>query len=183
MNYSVPFYHVFVFMGVSGSGKSTIANAAAYHLHAAVLDGDFLHPRDNIKKMSSGHALSDSDRYPWLKAINDAIFAMQSTNKLSLIVCSALKKSYRNILRMDHSNLSFIYLKGDFKTIQERLQARKGHFFQSQMLITQFATLEDPGNDEKDVWLVNVNQSLQCVINATIKIIEDVIRSHIEESS
>ncbi|VFP86585.1 Thermoresistant gluconokinase [Candidatus Erwinia haradaeae] len=178
MNYSVPFYHVFIFMGVSGSGKSTIANSVACRLHAAILDGDFLHPRDNIEKMSSGRALSDSDRRPWLQAINDAIFAMKRTNKLSLIVCSALKKSYRDILRMGHPSLSFIYLKGDFEIIQARLQKRKGHFFQSQMLRAQFLTLEDPGNDEKDICLVNVNQSLQCVIDTSIKTIENIIQYH-----
>jgi gluconokinase len=159
-------------MGVSGSGKSAVANAVAHQLKAAFLDGDFLHPRANIEKMSQGHPLNDDDRRPWLEAINDAAFAMQRTNDVSLIVCSALKKSYRDILRKGNNNLSFVYLKGDFDTIESRLRARKGHFFKPQMLVTQFATLEEPGSDEKDVLVVDINQSLDEVVAATLKSID-----------
>lgn len=85
-------HHVYVLMGVSGSGKSAVASEVAHQLNAAFLDGDFLHPRSNIMKMASGEPLNDDDRKPWLQALNDAAFAMQRTNKVSLIVCSALKK-------------------------------------------------------------------------------------------
>lgn len=129
-------------MGVSGSGKSAVASEVAHQLHAAFLDGDFLHPRRNIEKMASGEPLNDDDRKPWLQALNDAAFAMQRTNKVSLIVCSALKKHYRDLLREGNPNLSFIYLKGDFDVIESRLKARKGHFFKTQMLVTQFETLQ-----------------------------------------
>lgn len=116
------------------------------------LDGDFLHPRRNIEKMASGEPLNDDDRKPWLQALNDAAFAMQRTNKVSLIVCSALKKHYRDLLREGNPNLSFIYLKGDFDVIESRLKARKGHFFKTQMLVTQFETLQEPGADELMYW-------------------------------
>ena len=159
-------------MGVSGSGKSAVANAVAHQLNAAFLDGDFLHPRANIEKMSAGHPLNDDDRRPWLESINDAAFAMQRTNDVSLIVCSALKKSYRDILRKGNKNLSFVYLKGDFDTIESRLRARKGHFFKPQMLVTQFATLEEPGSDEHDVLVVDINQSLEKVVAATLTTID-----------
>lgn len=86
-------HHVYVLMGVSGSGKSAVASEVAHQLQAAFLDGDFLHPRSNIMKMASGEPLNDDDRKPWLQALNDAAFAMQRTNKVSLIVCSALKKN------------------------------------------------------------------------------------------
>ena len=119
-------HHVFVLMGVSGSGKSAVANAVSQEMGTAFLDGDFLHPRANIVKMSEGHALNDDDRKPWLKALNDAIFAMQRTNDISLLVCSALKKSYRDMLREGNKHLHFIYLKGDFSLIESRLKARKG---------------------------------------------------------
>ncbi|KQN64038.1 gluconokinase [Erwinia sp. E602] len=170
--------HVFVLMGVSGSGKSAVANAVAHELKAAFLDGDFLHPRANIEKMSQGHPLNDDDRKPWLQAINDAAFAMQRTNDVSLIVCSALKKHYRDILRDGNQNLSFVYLKGDFDTIESRLRARKGHFFKPQMLVTQFATLEEPGRDEQDVLVVDINQSLEEVIAATLKTIDGAINNN-----
>ncbi|WP_203563947.1 gluconokinase, GntK/IdnK-type [Deefgea sp. CFH1-16] len=102
---------VYVLMGVSGCGKSAVANQLAKDLNAAFLDGDFLHPRANIEKMSSGQPLNDDDRAPWLGAVNDAAFAMQRTNPVSLIVCSALKKSYRDRLRQGNPNLSFIFFK------------------------------------------------------------------------
>lgn len=86
-------HHIYVLMGVSGSGKSAVASEVAHQLHAAFLDGDFLHPRRNIEKMASGEPLNDDDRKPWLQALNDAAFAMQRTNKVSLIVCSALKNT------------------------------------------------------------------------------------------
>ncbi|KGT91077.1 gluconate kinase [Erwinia typographi] len=168
--------HVFVLMGVSGSGKSAVANAVAHQLKAAFLDGDFLHPRANIQKMSEGHPLNDDDRKPWLEAINDAAFAMQRTNDVSVIVCSALKKRYRDILRKGNENLSFVYLKGDFDTIESRLRARKGHFFKPQMLVTQFETLEEPGADERGVLVVDINQSLDEVVAATITAIEETIK-------
>ena len=149
-------HHVYVLMGVSGSGKSAVASEVAHQLHAAFLDGDFLHPRSNITKMASGEPLNDDDRTPWLQA---------------LIVCSALKKSYRDILRKGNPNLSFIYLKGDFDVIESRLKARKGHFFKTQMLVTQFETLQEPGADESDVLIVDIDQPLEGVVASTIEVI------------
>lgn len=111
-----------------------------HQLNTAFLDGDFLHPRANILKMAEGHPLDDNDRLPRLQALNDAAFAMQRTCAISIIVCSALKKHYRDILRQGNDNLRFVYLKGNFDTIEARLKARKGHFFKPQMLVTQFAT-------------------------------------------
>lgn len=163
--------HIYILMGVSGSGKSVVASEVAHQLNAAFLDGDFLHPRSNINKMASGEPLNDEDRKPWLKALNDAAFAMQRTHKVSLIVCSALKKGYRNQLRDGNSNLSFIYLKGAFEVIENRLKARKGHFFKTQMLVTQFQTLEEPMAEEKDVLVVDVDQPLEGVIAATLALI------------
>lgn len=168
-------HHVFILMGVSGSGKSVVANDVSHQLKTAFLDGDFLHPRANILKMAEGHPLEDQDRQPWLQALNDAAFAMQRTQPISIIVCSALKKSYRDILRAGNDNLNFVYLKGDFDTIEARLKARKGHFFKPQMLVTQFATLEEPGSDETDVLAININHSLDDVVAATVVAIKDVI--------
>lgn len=163
--------HIYILMGVSGSGKSAVASEVAHQLNAAFLDGDFLHPRCNINKMASGEPLNDEDRKPWLKALNDAAFAMQRTNKVSLIVCSALKKVYRDQLRDGNPNLSFIYMKGDFEVIENRLKARKGHFFKTQMLVTQFETLEEPKDEEKDVLVVDIDQPLDGVVASTIALI------------
>lgn len=163
--------HIFVLMGVSGSGKSVVANALARELSAAFLDGDFLHPRANINKMAAGHALNDDDRGPWLSAINDAAFAMQRTNTVSIIVCSALKKAYRDRLRAGNENLTFIYMKGHFDVIEARMKARKGHFFKPQMLVSQFETLEEPTADETDVQAINIDQPLDGVIADTLHFI------------
>jgi len=168
--------HIYVLMGVSGSGKSVVASEVAHRLHAVFLDGDFLHPRRNIMKMASGEALNDEDRIPWLQALNDAAFAMQRTNKVSLIVCSSLKKDYRDRLRDGNPNLSFIYLKGDFEVIESRLKARKGHFFKTDMLKTQFAALEEPQADETDVQVVDISQPLEGVIAGVINLIEKTDR-------
>ena len=169
-------HHVFILMGVSGSGKSVVANRVSHQLQTAFLDGDFLHPRANIMKMADGHPLNDQDRQPWLQAINDAAFAMQRTQAVSLIVCSSLKKSYRDILREGNSNLKFVYLKGDFDTIESRLKARKGHFFKPAMLVTQFSTLEEPTEDETDVLTVDIRQSLDEVVSATVDAIKHAIQ-------
>ena len=166
---------IYVVMGVSGSGKSAVAAAAARQLSAGFLDGDFLHPRSNILKMAAGEALNDDDRAPWLAALNDAIFAMQRTNPVSLLVCSALKKSYRDRLREGNRNLHFLYLKGDKTVIEERLKQRKGHFFKPQMLVTQFAALEQPGADENDVMAIDINQPLDAVIADTVRHIQSFL--------
>lgn len=171
-------FHVFIVMGVSGSGKSIVASTLACELSAAFLDGDFLHPRANIMKMSAGHALNDEDRAPWLGAINDAAFAMQRTNPVSIIVCSALKKQYRDRLREGNPNLSFIYLRGPFEVIEQRMQARKGHFYKPQMLISQFEALEEPGIDEPDVHAIEVDQPLEIVIAHTIDLIHTTVAGY-----
>lgn len=165
-------HYVYVVMGVSGSGKSAVASAVAQKLSCGFLDGDFLHPRSNINKMSEGHALNDDDRAPWLSALNDAAFAMQRTNDVSIIVCSALKKRYRDRLREGNGNLSFVYMDGDFELIESRMKARKGHFFKPQMLVSQFEALEVPDSDEQDVCAIDINQPLDAVIADTLKHIQ-----------
>jgi gluconokinase len=157
---------IYVLMGVSGCGKSAVANQLAHELNAALLDGDFLHPRANIAKMASGQPLNDQDRAPWLAAINDAAFAMQRTNPISLIVCSALKKSYRDQLRDGNPNLSFVFLDGEYDLIAERLNARQGHFQKTGMLQSQFATLERPDSSESDVACIDIAPPLAQVVAA-----------------
>jgi len=173
MNQSV--HHVFIVMGVSGSGKSVVASSVAQVLNAAALDGDYLQPRANIEKMASGEPLNDEDRAPWLDALNDAIFAMQRTNAVSLMVCSALKKIYRDRLRAGNKNVSFIYLHGEPPVVAERLQQRKGHFFKAEMLATQFATLQEPGSDEPDVLRIEIDQPLEGVVHDVVQGIKQIL--------
>ncbi|PKH26727.1 gluconokinase [Enterobacterales bacterium CwR94] len=167
-------HHAFVLMGVSGSGKSVVASELARQLGAAFIDGDFLHPRANINKMSGGEPLNDDDRAPWLEAICDAIYAMQRTHAVSLVVCSALKKKYRDQLRRGSNNVTFLWMKGDYTLIESRLKARKNHFFKPQMLQTQFATLEAPGADETDVIALDIAPPVEQVIEQAISDIRRV---------
>lgn len=165
----------FVFMGVSGSGKSAVAEAVAQQLNAPFLDGDFLHPRANIEKMASGHPLDDADRQPWLEALNSAIYAMQRTHKVSILVCSALKQQYRDTLRKGNKDLYFIYLKGDYNLIAERLKKRKGHFFKPEMLKSQFDVLEEPLNNHNDIGYINIDKPLEEVIKDSMTFINQIL--------
>lgn len=156
-------HRVYVLMGVSGCGKTAVARALARDMDIAFLDGDFLHPRANIEKMAAGQPLDDIDRVPWLAALADAAYAMRRTNPVSLIVCSALKRRYRDRLRQGNPELAFIYLRGDYALIEQRLMARKGHFFRPELLQSQFQALQEPV-DEDGVHTVSVDAPLDDVV-------------------
>lgn len=129
-------------MGVSGSGKSTIGKLLADTLDIPFFDGDDYHPKTNIEKMASGTPLNDDDRQGWLKTLND--LAKSNEQQGAIIVCSALKKSYRKLLRNGLDHCRFIYLKGTMEEINLRLQQRKNHFMPANLLQSQFDTLEEP---------------------------------------
>jgi len=136
-------YKVYLIMGVSGCGKSTIGRLLAKDLSIPFFDGDDYHPSSNIKKMSEGTPLNDDDRHGWLVALN--LLAKEHLERGAVIVCSALKEKYRKTLREDIANeICLIYLKGSIQEIQERLKNRKGHFMPTALLKSQFDTLEPP---------------------------------------
>lgn len=155
---------LWVLMGVSGSGKSVVARRMAAALDIPYIDGDFLHPRSNVDKMAAGHSLNDSDREPWLEALNTAGYSMLRTNPASLIICSALKKRYRDILRKGNPGVRFLFLDGSVEVIEPRLKQRKGHYFRSAMLASQFDTLERPQADESDIITIDIDKPLDDVI-------------------
>lgn len=156
-----------IVMGVSGSGKSSVAQAVAQQLQIKMLDGDDLHPRANILKMAGGTPLDDQDRAPWLERINDAAFALQHKNEVGLIVCSALKKKYRDLIRAGNQ-VVFVHLHGAMDVILERMQQRQGHFMKPQMLASQFATLELPDATETDVIPVAIEGTFDEVVAQVI---------------
>jgi gluconokinase len=135
-------------MGVSGSGKTTIAELLAQRLSLRMLEGDSLHPRENIERMRAGVPLTDEDRHGWLHAIEAQIAAAAQQKRGLVVSCSALKRRYRDILRSHVSDVIFVYLRGDESTIGNRLNRRSGHFMPPALLDSQFDALEPPQADE-----------------------------------
>lgn len=137
---------VLVIMGVSGSGKSTVAGVLAGKLGWDLAEGDDLHPEANVAKMQSGQALSDEDRWPWLEIISRWIKEHTEAGKPAIITCSALKKKYRDVLRGE--NVVFVFLEGSRDKISDRLASRHGHFMPPSLLESQFDALEEPTEEE-----------------------------------
>lgn len=136
---------VFIVMGVSGCGKSTIGRLLACELTIPFFDGDDYHTEANVKKMALGNPLNDTDREGWLNRLNG--LAIENKNKGAVIACSALKNSYRLILKRNLDSLiEFVYLYGTFEEISDRLKKRKNHFMSTGLLKSQFDTLEVPND-------------------------------------
>lgn len=142
---------VVLVMGVSGCGKTTIGRALADRLGWQFLEGDALHPVANVAKMAGGTPLSDEDRTPWLQAIAAAMRAWDKDGKSGVVACSALKRTYRDVLLRDLFSARLVYLDGDRATISDRLTARKGHFMPPALLASQFSVLEQPLADERPI--------------------------------
>ena len=140
-----------VVMGVSGSGKSTIASMLAQRLHWVYEDGDWFHPKSNVEKMHHGEPLTDEDRWPWLHAIADWIDATRRAGGHGVVACSALKRVYRDILIGDRRDVRLVFLKGDRDLIARRIAARADHFMPSTLLESQFAALQLPQADERPI--------------------------------
>jgi carbohydrate kinase (thermoresistant glucokinase family) len=139
---------VLVVMGVSGSGKSTIAALLAARLGWEYADGDWFHPAANVEKMHAGHPLTDADRVPWLQAIALWIDARRAAGGHAVVACSALKRAYRDILIGPRRDVGLVYLKGEPALIARRLARRHEHFMPAGLLASQFDTLEEPAPDE-----------------------------------
>ena len=137
---------VLVFMGVAGTGKSTVGAMLAGRLGWPFQEGDDLHPAANVEKMRRGHALTDEDRLPWLALVGAWIDERIAAGEPGIITCSALKRGYRDILRRD--GVVFVHFAGTRELVLQRLMQRQGHFMPPALLDSQFATLEPPEPDE-----------------------------------
>jgi gluconokinase len=135
-------------MGVSGSGKTTVAVLLSAALGCQFQEGDDLHPAANVQKMHSGTPLTDADRLPWLRKIADEIDGWRARGESGILTCSALKHSYRDIIIGDRPDVTLIYLKGSRELIHRRMAARHEHFMPLALLDSQFATLQEPTSDE-----------------------------------
>lgn len=139
---------VLVVMGVSGCGKTTVGGLLANRYGWEFEEGDDLHPQANVDKMRSGHALNDADRWPWLQKVAAWIDKQLDAGHDGVITCSALKRSYRDVLNARGAGVVFVYLAGTPETIAARLEMRRGHFMPPGLLASQFEALEEPAPDE-----------------------------------
>jgi gluconokinase len=142
---------IVVVMGVSGSGKTTVAALLSAALGYQFQEGDDLHPRENVDKMHAGTPLTDADRMPWLRKIAEEIDGWRMRGESGVVTCSALKRCYRSIIIGDRPGVTLVFLKGSYDLIRRRLAARHEHFMPVALLDSQFATLQEPSRDEQPI--------------------------------
>lgn len=142
---------VAVVMGVSGSGKTTVAVLLATALGCQFQEGDELHPDSNVEKMRHGTPLTDADRLPWLRKIAEEIDGWRARGESGVLTCSALKRAYRDIIIGDRPDVDLVYLKGDYDLIHRRMAARQEHFMPVALLDSQFKALDEPAADERPI--------------------------------
>ena len=164
-----------VVMGVSGSGKTTIARALADREGWILLEGDRFHPAANIAKMEAGIPLTDDDRWPWLIAIAARQDELRAAGKSAVIACSALKRAYRDILIGGRADTVLIYLRGSKPLIADRVKARQDHFMPHALLDSQFADLQEPTPDEQPI-VVDIGAPVEAVIQDAVRQIREHIR-------
>ena len=140
-----------VIMGVSGSGKTTLAMLLEDRLGWQYAEADDFHPPANIAKMSAGTPLTDEDRWPWLEAMRDWLSEQTRAGRSSVVTCSALKRSYRDLLRDAEGRIRFLHLTAPPEVLGERLEHRAGHFMPATLLPSQLSTLEPLGAEEDGV--------------------------------
>ena len=153
-------------MGVSGSGKTTVGTALAAALGMRFVDADDLHPASNVDKMTAGHPLTDADRWPWL----DAVGAVLADGEV-VVACSALRRSYRDRLRVAAPELALVYLHGDRELLAARMQ-RPGHFMPVTLLDSQLDTLEPPTLDERPLTF-DVAEPVDVIVTAAVALLAD----------
>src|SRR3954471_21216043 len=160
---------LYVIMGVSGAGKTTIGSALARALGVEFLEGDLLHPSSNVQRMAAGIALTANDRRPWLIAIPQRLRDAKQSGIGLVVACSALKRSYRDLLRSrGAADVQFVYLAGDRPLIAERMAERRDHFMPPGLLASQLASLQEPARDE-EAWVYDIHQSPDTIVADLMK--------------
>ena len=156
-----------VVMGVSGCGKSTLGAALAERLSLPMIDGDDLHLPESVAKMRAGVPLQDADRWPWLDRVGQRLAACDPATGL-VLACSALRRAYRDRIRGHAGEVRFVFLDGSFELISQRLARRVGHYMQSDLLASQFQTLERPSADESDVITLPITEPVSRLVDEAL---------------
>lgn len=153
-----------IYMGVSGCGKTTIAKMTAEALGVPYYEGDAYHPQDNVEKMSRGIPLTDEDRDQWLQRLSDLLQEKLAKGDSGVLSCSALKEKYRDRLNVDPQRIRFIYLKGPYELILNRMTARSAHYMPAELLQNQFDTLEEP----EDIFTIDIDQPPEAILDKAL---------------
>jgi gluconokinase len=156
---------LYVMMGVCGSGKTTIGAQFARALDIAFVEGDGLHPPENVHRMAAGIPLTDDERRGWLIAIAARLREAKDAGKGLVVSCSALKRRYRDLLRSAGApDVRFVYLAGNKALLAERMAQRRGHFMPGSLLDSQLATLEEPSPDE-GAWVCDIRETPDTIVS------------------
>jgi gluconokinase len=161
---SVP--DVVIVMGVSGTGKTTIARGLSTVLGWEFAEGDGFHPEANVAKMRDGHPLTDEDRWPWLEAIGDWITGKEGRGESAVVTCSALRRAYRDLLRTGRPHVRFLHVTAPSDVILDRMEHRAGHYMPPSLLRSQLATLEPLGDDEPGASITNEGSAAEVLDRA-----------------
>ena len=158
-----------IVFGVSGAGKTTVGKLLAQELGWQFLEADDFHSAANIEKMRSGRPLTDEDRWPWLDRLRDQIEQLLSAGENAVLACSALKRAYRDRLRVS-DEVKFVFLRGDYALVEKQLRSRRGHFMNAGLLQSQFDELEEPQADERAITVALGRVSEEMVEEIEVKL-------------
>jgi len=156
---------LYVIMGLSGCGKTTVGQALAERLGCPFHDGDDFHPPENVAKMARGVPLDDADRTPWLAILRRLITDCLASGQSAVLACSALKQNYRDRLGAGNPAVTFVYLSGSFDLIARRMQGRPGHYMKARMLRSQFEALEEPD----DAIVIDIDQEVDAIVSQILR--------------